>query len=164
MTTPPPVEITESVDLEYDFEASLGYWSILVAQAFQKALNEELAPHGITFRQSQVLGWLALEGEQSQVELAGRMMIEPATLVGVLDRMERDNLIRRRPDPDDRRCNLIGVHPQAKGVWKQVVGCARSVRARSVRGMSDRQVETLIKTLRCVLGNLSVPKETGSSE
>ncbi|MEZ6073592.1 MAG: hypothetical protein R3C10_25775 [Pirellulales bacterium] len=45
---------------------------------------EELTPHGITFRQMQVMAWLMLEGELSQNELASRMIIEPPTLVGVL--------------------------------------------------------------------------------
>ena len=34
-----------------------------------------------------------LEGELSQTELAAKMMVEPPTLVGILDRMERDGWI-----------------------------------------------------------------------
>jgi MarR family transcriptional regulator, transcriptional regulator for hemolysin len=141
--------------LEYDFEESVGYWMVLAAQAFQKALNDELAPHGITFRQCQVLGWLALDGELSQVDLASRMMIEPATLVGVLDRMERDGLIYRQATATDRRRKMIRVSPQAKDVWAKVVCCARKVRSRAVVGLTPNQVHGLIKTLRTVLGNLS---------
>lgn len=140
---------------DYDFEESIGYWVIVTAQAFQKALNDELAPHGITFRQSQVLGWLALEGELSQVDLAARMMIEPPTLVGVLDRMERDGLIARSPSPTDRRCKLIRVDRNAREVWTQVVQCARKVRARATQGLSARQINVMRKSLKTVLANLS---------
>ena len=49
---------TVAVDIEHDFEASVGYWVTVSALAFRKSLNEELAPHGVTYRQSQVLGWL----------------------------------------------------------------------------------------------------------
>ena len=59
----------------YDFERSVGYWLILAARAYQKAFDVELAPHRLTYRQAQVLGWLVLDGELSQVELADRMMI-----------------------------------------------------------------------------------------
>ena len=34
--------------LEQDFEQSVGYWAHMMARAFERALNEELAPHGIT--------------------------------------------------------------------------------------------------------------------
>ena len=146
--------------LEYDFEESVGYWTVLAAHAFQKALNDELAPHGITFRQSQVLAWLALEGELSQVELAGRMMIEPPTLVGVLDRMERDGLINRQAADSDRRRKIIRVNPEAAEVWNKVAGCARRVRARAVKGLTERQVTSLRKTLKAVLGNLSEPADS----
>jgi len=141
--------------VEYDFEQSLGYWLVLAAQAYQNALNEELAPHGITFRQCQVLGWLVLDGELSQVELATRMMIEPATLVGVLDRMQRNEWISRSHSADDRRRKIIRVNPQAREIWERVVGCARCVRARAVEGLSPRQAATLMKSLQAVLQNLT---------
>jgi MarR family transcriptional regulator for hemolysin len=140
--------------LEYDFEESIGYWIVLSSQAFQKALNDELTPHGITFRQSQVLGWLALEGELSQVELAARMMIEPATLVGILDRMERDQWISRSSTAADRRRKVIRASQQAGEVWSKVACCARRVRAHAVQGLSERQIIALKRSLRIVLENL----------
>ncbi|MCA9132572.1 MAG: MarR family transcriptional regulator [Planctomycetales bacterium] len=140
---------------EHDFEASVGYWIVLAAHAFQKTLNDELAPYGITFRQSQVLAWLVLEGELSQVELANRMMIEPGTLVGVLDRMERDALILRVATAADRRRKIIRVHPQAAEVWGQVARCGRRVRAQAVQGLTDAEVQSLIAILKKVLSNLS---------
>ncbi len=139
---------------EYDFEESIGYWIILAARSIQKALNDELAPHGITFRQSQVLGWLVLEGDLSQVDLAGRMLIEPTTLVGVLDRMERDKLISRIASASDRRCKLIRINPEAGEVWSKVLKCARQVRARASEGLTRRQIDTLRKALKTVLENL----------
>src|SRR5437773_2558203 len=72
----------------YDFEESVGYWLTVVTQAYHRALNEQLAPYGVTYRQSHVLGWLMVEGELTQGELARRMMIDPPTLVRILDRME----------------------------------------------------------------------------
>lgn len=139
---------------KYDFEESIGYWIVLAAQAFQNALNDELAPHGITFRQCQVLGWLMHDGEISQVALAQRMMIEPATLVGVLDRMERDRLIVRRAGLSDRRRKMITMHPNATEVWNQVAACAKRVRARASEGLTNQQLALLKKTLKTVLGNL----------
>lgn len=141
--------------LEYDFEESVGYWMVLASQAFQKVLSDELAPHGLTFRQCQVLGWLVLKGPLPQVELANHMMIEPATLVGILNRMERENWITRTVSESDRRRKKIQVNPEARTIWKQAVRCARRVRARAVEGLTERQVSELKKTLRAVLGNLS---------
>ena len=59
-----------------------------------------------------MLACLALSGELAQNELAMQLRIEPSTLVRVLDRMERDGWIVRRPSPQDRRKNII--HPTEK--------------------------------------------------
>ena len=88
--------------LQYDFEQSIGYWVTFTSNRYQQAVKEELAPYGITFRQMQVLCWLVYEGPLTQVDLADRMMVEPPTLVRILDRMERDGWVRREADPNDR--------------------------------------------------------------
>jgi MarR family transcriptional regulator for hemolysin len=143
--------------LEYDFEDSVGYWLIVGAHAFQRALSEELTPHGVTFRQSQVLGWLALEGELAQNELAAKMMIEPPTLVGILDRMERDGWISRIACPSDRRKKIIVVNRAAQRIWSKIIACAKRVRARAVEGLSPEEIETLKQLVQRVQRNLSDP-------
>jgi MarR family transcriptional regulator for hemolysin len=141
--------------LQYDFEQSVGYWLITTAHLYQRVLNEELAPCGITYRQCQTLGWLALEGSLSQAELAERMGIEPPTLVGILDRMERDGWIRRDPCPRDRRKKLIQATREAEPIWSKIVECAARVRQRASAGMTPEQREMLMSLLKIVRANLS---------
>jgi MarR family transcriptional regulator for hemolysin len=140
--------------LEYDFENSVGFWICQASHALQRAFNEELAPQGVTWRQCQVLGCLALEGPLSQTDLAERMRIEPPTLVGILDRMERDGWIRRDGDKNDRRKKLVHPQPAAKPVWSKIVACAKRVRAKATRGMTAAQLRELKKLLNIVQTNL----------
>jgi MarR family transcriptional regulator for hemolysin len=140
--------------LEYDFENSVGFWICQASHALQRAFNEELAPQGVTFRQAQVLGSLALEGRLSQTDLAERMRIEPPTLVGILDRMERDGWIRRGSDKKDRRKKLIEATAAAKPVWTKIVAVAKRVRTRATRGMTPAQLTQLKKLLTLVQTNL----------
>ncbi len=143
--------------LEYDFEQSVGFWIITAANAFQRALNDEVAPHGITYRQCQALGYLALDGPLSQTELAERMRVEPPTLVGILDRMERDGWIVRKNCPHDRRKKLIHPTPAAEPVWSKMVTCAKRVRARAVAGLSPEEIEVLKQLLDAIQQNLTAP-------
>jgi len=145
--------------LEYDFENSVGYWICQASHGFQRAFNEELAPQGVTFRQAQVLGCLALEGRLSQTDLAERMRIEPPTLVGILDRMERDGWIRRGGDKADRRRKLIEVMPAARPAWTKIVTVAKRVRSRATRGMTSSQLSQLKKLLAIVQANLQEAAE-----
>ncbi len=140
--------------LHHDLEQSIGYWLTLATQAYHRAVSEEVAPHGITYRQSLVLGWLAVEGELSQAELAAKMLVEPPTLVGILDRMERDGWITRNECPSDRRKKLIRASAAAEPVWEKILDCAARVRARATEGLSERQVDTLRNLLEQVRTNV----------
>jgi MarR family transcriptional regulator for hemolysin len=140
--------------LSYDFHESLGYWLLMAHHSYMRAFSDQIAPHGITYRQAQVLGWLSLDGPLSQAELAARMLIEPPSLVGVLDRMADGGLIERRSCPDDRRKNLIHPLPAAEEVWTKLAVCGRHIREQARQGMSDEEVDTLKRLLNQMRENV----------
>lgn len=146
--------------LAYDFEQSVGFWLSRAWNLYEKALNAELLPTGVTFRQAQVLGFLALEGDLSQVELAERMKVEPPTLVGILDRMERDGWIARTECSDDRRKKMIRPTPRSEPVWAIVVDVAMRIRARALEGLTPQQIEQFRNLLLVIEGNLATEKLT----
>lgn len=141
-------------DFQYDFESSVGYWITITSHYYQRTLNDELAPYGITFRQFQVLAWLAYDGDLSQTELARRMMVEPPTLVGILDRMQREGWIDRRSCALDRRRKQVALRPAAAPVWSKVVRCLAQIRHQATKGMSPQEVATLKNLLAKVYSNL----------
>lgn len=141
--------------IKYDFEESVGYWITLTHQSYFRTLESALAPHGITYRQAQVLAYLSIEGPLSQAELACRMMVEPPSLVGVIDRMEAGGLLERRPCPDDRRKKIIYPLASANRVWKKVVKCGKAVRAQATQNLSEREQATLKRLLKKVRDNVT---------
>jgi len=141
--------------LEHEVESSVSYWAFIVFRDFEKSLNEELAPHGITLRQSQVLGWLALKSELTQSQLAELMKLEPPTLVRILDRMERDGWIRRHSIPGDKRKKLIRPTSQVAPVWKRVRQCIVKVRSLATKGISEKQLSQARKVLMAMHDNLA---------
>lgn len=143
--------------LRYDFEESLIYWVCTTAQAMEKAINEELASHNITYRQWQALGWLVFEGELSQCELAERMRVEPPTLAGIVERMERDGWIERVPCPDDRRRKLLRPTGRVEPVWETIAAAARRVRSRAAEGFDEAERRRLMAALEQIRANLSAP-------
>ena len=142
----------------YDFKESIGYWLTIVTQEYHRALNERLAPYGITHRQSHVIAWLMLDGELTQAELARRMMIEPPTLVRILDRMESLGWIVRHDCPADRRRKLIRLSDSAEPAWEQMVECARQVRQVAGKGLNGDEQYVLKDLLRRISENLNAEK------
>lgn len=140
--------------LQFDFEKSVGYWIFATAHALSCAMNDQLQAHGITHRQWIVLAWISYAGEMAQTELAEKMGIEAPTLVGVLDRMERDGWITRVPSATDRRKKLIHPTERVEPVWSQMVQCGLRVRAEATRGLTPEQIENLHETLAVMCANL----------
>ena len=148
--------------LEHDAESSIGYWAFIVSRDFERAVNEELVPHGITLRQSQVLSWLALKGELTQSQLSDLLSLEPPTLVRILDRMERDGWIRRVADSDDRRKKLIRLTPKVRPIWKRVRDCIHRVRARAFHAIEPQELNSARGVLATIHENLTVATLAGA--
>lgn len=142
--------------LEYDFRKSIGYWVGSMARALERAVNEELSPHGITIRQVQILACLALRKQLSQIELADIVGIEPSTLVRTLDRMERDGWVERLPAPDDRRKKIIRATAKVKPIWSTIAECGERVKDKATRGIKKSDLQATQKILEKMIGNFGV--------
>jgi DNA-binding MarR family transcriptional regulator len=60
------------------------------------------ADAGLSLRQYAALNGIR-QGASSPGELARLWQVTPAVITGIVDRLERRELVRREPDPDDRR-------------------------------------------------------------
>lgn len=140
--------------LAYDFDESVGCWIALTSHALRRSLDVELAQEKITFRQWEVLAWLSMCPAQTQVELAENLGIEAPTLVGVLNRMERDGWLERHGCPDDRRKKRIRTTEKAEAVWNRTVECCKLVRSRATSGISDEDLIVLKRVCATIRQNL----------
>src|SRR5690349_8048710 len=80
---------------------------------------ETLRPYGITGRELAVLIVLAGQGPASQQEAAGRLGIDRTTMVSFVDGLEAKGLVARRPDPTDRRRNVVVLTDAGKHTLRQ---------------------------------------------
>lgn len=140
--------------MQYDFQASPGFWITFTSHQYQQRVDAELRPFGITFRQFQVLAWLKCDGRLTQSELARRMFIEPPTLAGLMTRMESLHWIQRVLCSSDRRKKYLEVGLAAEPVWEKIVAVLNKLRTEAVKGLTSDEVEQLNSLLSRVLQNL----------
>jgi MarR family transcriptional regulator, transcriptional regulator for hemolysin len=95
------------MDMTYQREESAGYLTNLAGRLFVRAIERRLA--GGNAGPMPVFFALANGGTLSQSALARWATVEQPTMANTLNRMERDGLIVRTPDPDDRRSALISL-------------------------------------------------------
>lgn len=75
------------------------------------ALARQMRRHrpdtGLTLSQMEVLGEVSRTGVITPAELAARMHVRVQSLTDSINELERRALMSRRPDPDDRRRQLL---------------------------------------------------------
>jgi DNA-binding MarR family transcriptional regulator len=109
----------------------------------------------LTLAQCKVLIYLQRNEGISQVRLAELTDTDPMTLVRILDRMERDGWVERRPDPCDRRARRLFMKPSADPVFNEIWRVADRARAAALAGLSAAERTQLIGLLERVHVNLT---------
>jgi MarR family transcriptional regulator, transcriptional regulator for hemolysin len=110
---------------------------------------------GLTLAQCRVLVYLERNEGVSQVRLAYLTDTDPMTLVRILDRMERDGWVERRPDPADRRARRLYLKPAAVPVLKQIWAIGDRSRMEALAGLTNEHRGQLLDLLGRIHTNLS---------
>lgn len=71
----------------------------------------------------------------SQIELAQSVGVEGATMVSMLDRLEKAGLVMRQPVPNDRRMKHVVLTPQGRALYDEVRQQADPVRRELLGGV-----------------------------
>ena len=95
-----------------------------------------------------MLDMLDAYGPLSPSALARRAGMHPATMTGVLDRLERGGWIARERDPEDRRAVLVRVVRDRDGeLLGHYTGLSRSMN-KLLAGYSDEELEVIADFMR----------------
>ena len=119
-----------------------------VQQLLLAELDELLRPHGLTFARYEALVLLSFSrsGALPLGKIGDRLQVHPTSVTSIVDRLERDGLVRRQPHPEDRR----GVLAEITAEGRRLVGAATEdlVAARfGLRALGDEQLGTLTDLL-----------------
>ncbi len=120
------------------------------------ALKKEFAAADVEAVKPAYLGVLLTlwrEDGLKVIELSRKAGLEPSTMTGLLDRMERDSLAYRAPDPKDRRAQRIFLTAAGRNVEKPVQAVLEQVLSTVFRGISEKELSQSMNLLRRVLAN-----------
>lgn len=85
-----------------------------VYRLLRRPFDPDIANSGLTVPQMNVLEELTREDGLSLKELSARMALSHSTVSGILDRLERRELVGRRPDERDRRYSCIFLSEEVR--------------------------------------------------
>jgi DNA-binding MarR family transcriptional regulator len=122
-----------------------------LSRRFKRTLNETIAEHGLSFEEWDVLGALRRAGppfRRSAGELAEISDLSSGAMTNRLDRLEKAGLVKRLPDPNDRRGVLIELTKAGERKWLDSAGAGAAREALIASALTRREKEQLNALLR----------------
>lgn len=94
---------------------------VVTSTLLVKEAQQILRPAGLTDAQFNIL--LMLKGQTengrlNQTELGNMLLVNRSNVTGLIDRMEKNGLVKRFPDDGDRRVNLVKITVKGEDVLK----------------------------------------------
>ena len=107
-----------------------------------------LEPLGLHPRATAVLLALAAVDGQSQRELYGRLGLHRNVMVTLIDTLEAEGLVERRPHPEDRRAFAVSLTERARELIPALDEAGRALEDEVTASLSDDERAVLRHTLR----------------
>jgi DNA-binding MarR family transcriptional regulator len=123
----------------------------VLARYFDRSMDDTLAEFELDRRAYWLIGNLRYSGppyRRTPGELAESMHVSSGAMTNRLDRVEALGLIRRLPDPNDRRGTLVEPTEAGHAAWERCVGVQAAREALIASALSDTEKELLHTVLR----------------
>ena len=112
-------------------------------------LSQRLAPYDITPSQYGILNCLWInDGTCLPRQIAELLCLETSTVSGILDRMQKKDLIDRVINPETRRQILVMITPKGEALKAPVLKIIDEVNEEVLKDFSPKETEFIRKSLR----------------
>lgn len=135
-----------------------------VARSQQRALQQRLTAHGVSFGHWTFLRILWTRDGLTQRELSERAGVMEPTTFSAVRAMEQMGLIERRQLAGNRKNMHVFLTPAGRALKGTLVPLAEEVNHISVRGLPDKTVAMLRRALLTMIENLAAEEGPGASE
>ncbi len=122
----------------------------------------QAAGFSVTPEQWAVLNRLWESEGEHQTVLAERTAKDRHNITRILDLLERNGLVRREPDPEDRRSRKVFLTDEGKALKSKLIPIVKKHLLRSFSGLGAEDVDRLKRIHKQIVENLTAP--AGRSE
>lgn len=124
-----------------------------LSQRYVARFETHASELSLTLTQCKLLAQLARNEGTNQARLAELTDVEPMMMVRLLDRMEADKLLERRPDPTDRRARRLYATKKAKSLLDEIWRLAEVTRDEVFAGVSKADRDRFTRVLETLHAN-----------
>lgn len=138
-------------------EKDCGMWINILSHMLKKRMNANTQSLGITGVQSHVMHYILVkcaDGPVFQRDVERAFSLSRSTATGILQLMEKNDLIRREIMASDARLKSLIPTKKAADLDAQIGEFLRQTEQRLTQGLSDEQLAQFIQTAEHMYANL----------
>ena len=129
----------------------------LTTHAWRTALDRRLRPLGFSHSRWLLLLHLSRNDGCTHRELAQSMGIEAATLVRLVDHMEKKGLLKRCGSETDRRVKHLRLSETGKSVVEEIRSHAAELRKELLAGLTQAEIKSALDIMNNIRRKLGEP-------
>lgn len=151
MTLPPAPDARnhESAvpDADYRLERQIGFLLRRAHQYATEVFQAKIGDRNLTPQQFSVLVTLLAQREIAQTRLGDLVAMDPATVLGVVQRLAQRGLVAVRTDPADGRRRLVQLTHDGHELARELVAIGPSISRETLAGLSEKEQRDLLRLL-----------------
>lgn len=144
--------MAETFKFEKSFGRILGTAHTAMFRHLSKLMKEQGLP--ITPEQFSVLSYLWQKDGMQQSELALCTNRNRANVTRIIDILEREGIVERRDDDNDRRIFRIYLTKKGKSLREETAKCAAQSIKDSLKGLTKSEIEVCTQVLLKIMDNV----------
>ena len=134
-----------------DESVEIQYLVFKVFSVLKKKADSIFKKHGLTGAQVGVLSRLIEKKGKPMNKISEELWCDVSNITGVVDRLEKQGLVRRATHPDDRRIYLVSITSKGKKALAKTIPRHEKVLIDRIQKLSPEERKTLIKLLNKII-------------
>ena len=131
----------------------------VASHGFRTMMDRWLEHHDLSEGRMGVLWRLRVKDSTTLGDLAESLDVSPRNITGLVDHLERDGLVERFPDPEDRRAIRVRLTPASKQKLSEIKRELGSPRFGVVAGFTEEELKQLRHLLLKLVQNMQANRE-----
>lgn len=117
-------------------------------QSITKRVEEDIKSYGLNTTEFAVLELLYHKGDQPIQKIGEKVLLASSSITYVVDKLEKKNLIKRQPCPEDRRVTFAVITEEGKQFMNDIFPKHKEAIQEIFGGLDNPEKEQLIKQLK----------------
>lgn len=140
----------------FELEDCIAFLTSQAAKRMSEELENRFKDYHISKAQFFVLYYVDMHEQLKQMDLANYMGLKAPTIARLIDRMEKENLVHRLHDKDDRRIRYVVLTKEGKKIIDALYPIAQKFKDDATKDIADEHVQIYQDVLQKMQQNLNI--------